>query len=175
MTPPLLERLAARDRALFVRFALDARCTSVRRSFWTAVTHLGGARVSIGACLGSLLLPSVSPKIAWHALLLLGASHLAVQIVKRCAGRPRPCTHLSYQALIAVPDKFSFPSGHACAAMAMAVAYAWAFPTLAVPLLVLASLVGFSRVVLGVHYPGDVVVGQAIALLSAYVMFATGR
>ncbi len=175
MTPPLLERLDARDRALFVRFALDARCTTSRRSFWTTITHLGGARGSIGACLLSLLFPSVTVLIAFQALLLLGASHLAVQVVKRFAGRQRPSTRLSYQALIAVPDRFSFPSGHACAAMAVAVAYAWAFPALAVPLLVLASLVGFSRVMLGVHYPGDVVVGQAIALVSAYVMFALGR
>ncbi len=79
---------------------------------------------------------------------------------------------LGFEALIVAPDRFSFPSGHACAAMAVAVAYAWAFPAFAVPLLLAALLVGFSRVMLGVHYPGDVAVGQAIALLSAFVMLA---
>ena len=172
MRLPLLERLDAQDRALFVRLALDAGCAHSRRSFWTTITHVGGARASIGACLLSLAIPSVTVLIAWRALLLLGLSHAVVQVVKRYAGRERPATRLSYQALIAVPDRFSFPSGHACAAMAVAVAYAWAFPALALPLLLLALIVGVSRVMLGVHYPGDVAVGQAIALGCGYVMFA---
>jgi undecaprenyl-diphosphatase len=41
------------------------------------------------------------------------------------------------------------------------------FPTLLAPLLAVALLVGFSRVRLGVHFPGDVVAGQAIATATA--------
>jgi undecaprenyl-diphosphatase len=174
MTPPLLARLDARDRALFHRVALDARCARLTRDSWRVITHLGGARASIGACLLSLLLPTVTIGIAWRALLLLGSSHLLVQVVKRLAGRERPTPRTAACSLVDVPDRFSFPSGHACASMAVAVAYAWAFPALAVPLLALALVVGSSRVVLGVHYPGDVAVGQAIALVSGYVMFALG-
>ena len=50
--------------------------------------------------------------------------------------------------------------------MAVAVGLAAAMPSLTIPLLVVALLVGFSRVMLGVHYPGDVVVEQAIALVA---------
>jgi undecaprenyl-diphosphatase len=50
--------------------------------------------------------------------------------------------------------------------MAVAFGYAMAFPSLAAPLIAMAFLVGASRVFLGVHYPGDVLVGQLIAVLT---------
>jgi undecaprenyl-diphosphatase len=51
--------------------------------------------------------------------------------------------------------------------MAVALPYALAFPALSVPLVVLAGVIGFSRVCLGVHYPGDVLIGQLIAAATA--------
>jgi undecaprenyl-diphosphatase len=68
---------------------------------------------------------------------------------------------------VAEPDRFSFPSGHAAASMSVALGYGVTFPVLALPLLALALLVGFSRVRLGVHFPGDVLAGQVLALLTA--------
>lgn len=165
-----LRSLDARDRALLVRVSLGPNCAALSRGTWHLVTHLGGARGSIGLCLLALLFPSVTIAIAWRTLLLLGVSHAVVQVVKRLVGRPRPThvqAHNNGVALIDIPDRFSFPSGHACAAMAVALGFAAAFPALALPLLAIAWLVGMSRVVLGVHYPGDVLVGQAIALLTA--------
>ena len=53
------------------------------------------------------------------------------------------------------------------AALSVAIGYASVYPTYAPLLTVVAITVGFSRVVLAVHYPGDVVVGQLIAVLTA--------
>jgi undecaprenyl-diphosphatase len=172
MRSTLLHRLDARDRALFVRLSRDATGPWPRRRWWTALSHLGGARASIALCIVPFLLRLVSLSTAWNALLALGISHAVVQVVKRTVGRPRPATRLSIVAMMHEPDRFSFPSGHACAAMAVATAFAWAFPAASVPLFVAAMLVGLSRVVVGVHYPGDVLVGQAIALLTAYAVCA---
>lgn len=163
-----LRRLDARDRALFSRVILRPSGSVTARVFWRGITHAGGARASIGLCLASVALPTVSLLVAWRTLLLLGVSHAVVQVVKRTVGRPRPVAGEALPTLVQVPDRFSFPSGHACAAMSVAVGFAAAFPSLAVPLLLMAWLVGFSRVVLGVHYPGDVLVGQGIALATAY-------
>ena len=165
---PWLIRLDARDRALFSRLALTSTTARSRRRFWTSLTHLGGARASIGLAFAQALAPGGSFALAWRTLCLLGLSHVVVQLIKRTVGRSRPSAKESTAALVLIPDRFSFPSGHACAAMAIAVGVASATPVLTVPLLCVALLVGFSRVMLGVYYPGDVLVGQAIALVAAY-------
>ena len=134
------------------------------------MSHGGGATASIGICIASYVVPAVSASLVWRALLLLGASHLAVHMIKRRAVRTRPTVQWTAHALVEVPDPFSFPSGHSCASMSVALTYAIAFPSLAVPLLGWAMLVGMSRVMLGVHYPGDVVVGQGIALVVAVLL-----
>jgi undecaprenyl-diphosphatase len=105
-----------------------------------------------------------------RTLLILILSHLAVQLVKRTVSRPRPSNVVDCTTLVAEPDRFSFPSGHSAAAMAVAFGYAMAFPSLAVPLCAAAVLVGVSRVFLGVHYPGDVLVGQLVAVLTGLVL-----
>ncbi len=165
MRAPLLLRLDAGDRALYTRLVLNDTAPLSSTRLWIAVTHLGGAPSAILAVVLPLLLASDALRQAaelgaWSLLV----SHLAVQLVKRHAGRPRPAPAREGRALVGVPDRFSFPSGHACAAMSVAFAYGMSMPQFAVPLTLLAVIVGMSRVRLGVHYPGDVLVGQIIAV-----------
>ena len=59
-------------------------------------------------------------------------------------------------------DEFSFPSGHTLHAVSFGIVAAGWFPVLALPLALFAVLVAMSRVVLGLHYPSDVLAGAAL-------------
>lgn len=170
MGVPILARLDAHDRALYLRVATGPSRRRVARWAWTVVTHLGGVSGSVAAALVPMLLGGTLRAAATDALLALVASHLVVQLLKRTVGRPRPSRRVTTAQWMAEPDKFSFPSGHSAASMSVATAYALDFPSLALLLVPLAGIVGFSRVRLGVHYPGDVVVGQAIAVATVLVL-----
>ena len=101
--------------------------------------------------------------IADRAGLALIVTSLVVIVVKRAVRRNRPS--LDIQASVP-PDRFSFPSGHTAAAFAVAVSM-FAVAPLAVPvLLMVAILVAYGRMYLGVHYPLDVGCGAAIGLVT---------
>jgi undecaprenyl-diphosphatase len=161
----LLTRLDTRDRGLFLRCAL-ADSSRRARLLWTILTNAGGAACTILAVTLPLLLGGALAAVAERALVTLVVSHMIVQLVKRTVGRPRPSRGGARAALVAEPDRFSFPSGHATAAMSVAFVYANAYPSLALPLVALAGAVGMSRVFLGVHYPGDVLIGQLVAVVT---------
>ncbi len=180
MTSQILARLDARDRAIFARWTIAPPSPRVAR-LWTLITHLGGARATILAvilpALSSFTLPFPLASHVRHAALLGGLtllfSHLAVQLLKRTAIRPRPSPSDVRCRLIVAPDQFSFPSGHSAAMVAIAASYGTVFPLLAPWLVIVALAVGASRVRLGVHYPGDVLAGQAIALITAALVAAS--
>jgi undecaprenyl-diphosphatase len=171
----LLSHLDTRDRVLFLRCAL---ADSSRRSrfLWKLLTNAGGATCTILAVILPLLLGGGAlASVAEQGLVTLVISHLIVQLVKRTVGRPRPSRGVGSAMLVAEPDRFSFPSGHATAAMSVAFVYASAYPSLALPLVALAGAVGMSRVFLGVHYPGDVLIGQLIAVVTGFFALHSWR
>jgi undecaprenyl-diphosphatase len=172
MTAPLLVRLDARDRALMLRCAIPPAASRRSRLAWTAVTHLGGTGPALVAATVPWFQCCALHVAAQLALTTLVISHFIVQVIKRTVVRARPAECGMPVAVVTEPDRFSFPSGHAAAAMSVALGYGATFPAVALPLLLLALLIGFSRVRLGVHFPGDVLAGQLIAVLTAGCVLA---
>jgi undecaprenyl-diphosphatase len=89
-------------------------------------------------------------------------------LLKNTFKRQRP--HDAIQDFVAylVPsDKFSFPSGHTAAAFVMATTTSHYYPELAAPAYLIAVLIGTSRVLLGVHFPTDILAGMVLGTTSA--------
>jgi decaprenylphosphoryl-5-phosphoribose phosphatase len=87
------------------------------------------------------------------------AAHCASVVVKRVVKRTRPDDE-SVQVLVGTPSRLSFPSAHATSTTAAAVLYGGLLGRRLSPVLVPPMLL--SRMVLGVHYPSDVVAGSVL-------------
>jgi undecaprenyl-diphosphatase len=113
-------------------------------------------------------------------LVLLVAADLAADgislVLRQWIGRLRPpLVYPDPRPLVATPHTGAFPSGHSASAFACATVIAWASPRLAVPAFVLAALVAWSRVYVGVHWPLDVLGGAALGVLVATALLRLAR
>ena len=132
-------------------------------AFWYALMLVlagcGGARGALAAL---------------HMLLTGGVALWLYRRLKHWTRRPRPF-HGCSGVIARVPplDEFSFPSGHTLHAVAFSIVALAYFPALATLLLPFTTLVAASRVVLGLHYPSDVLaaigIGGALGVCSLWV------
>ena len=96
------------------------------------------------------------------------------ELIKLVVRRPRPFEALANapsalpapETVVAHPSSYSFPSGDAALAMGAAVAFAYVTPKYRVPILLLGISCALARVVVGVHYPFDVLGGMTVGIVS---------
>ncbi|TCT02663.1 phosphatase PAP2 family protein [Aquabacter spiritensis] len=130
------------------------------------------------AGLGRRIGASVVARLGFLFVSIAGAG-LLVLVMKYALGRARPyaALHLSgpnaqltFDWLALQSSYASFPSGHSAIVFSTAVAFAALFPRARTPLIAIAVLVASSRVILGSHYPSDVLAGGAIAAAFTLLM-----
>ncbi len=96
--------------------------------------------------------------------------------IKKVSGRQRPCEIEPHVwANLLPPDRFSFPSGHTITAFAVAVTMGMFYPFLFGPLLFCALIIAASRILLGMHFLSDVLVGALLGTglaLTSHAVFA---
>jgi undecaprenyl-diphosphatase len=141
--------------------------------FFRTVTHLGGARFTIGATLLLLLCsPRETRLIAIASALALSASHIPVHFVKLLFPRKRPYLIIEKSMVPANPlQDHSFPSGHTTAISSLVMPYILFLPQLAFALIPIGLCVGLSRIYLGLHYPSDVIAGGILGTLTGSLCF----
>ena len=90
-------------------------------------------------------------------------------LLKNIVARPRPCwIDETINMLIAVPKDYSFPSGHTFASFAAAVSVFLYYKKAGTAAIILAFLIGFSRLYLFVHFPTDVLSGAVLGICAAF-------
>jgi undecaprenyl-diphosphatase len=114
----------------------------------------------------------------WAAIGAWTVASLTAVVVQKTLknryGRKRPCERSAGPPQRApIPDHGSFPSGHTLHAVMAAVVVSVLAGPVAPLFIVLAILVGLSRVVLGVHYPSDVAAGAALGAIFGELLLLT--
>ena len=134
------------------------------------VTFLGNGGWFWILCAVVLLAVPKTRKTGYAAVLSLIFGVIVTNLLlKNIVARPRPFAEIeALIPLIAKPTDFSFPSGHTTASFAVALVMLRMLPKkIGIPAVVLAALVAFSRLYLGVHYPTDVLAGFVVALVGS--------
>lgn len=144
--------------------------TDMLTPFMKIVTFLGNGGWFWILCAVVLLAVLKTRKTGYAAVLSLIFGVIVTNLLlKNIVARPRPFAEIeALIPLIAKPTDFSFPSGHTTASFAVALVMLRMLPKkIGIPAVVLAALVAFSRLYLGVHYPTDVLAGFVVALVGS--------
>lgn len=145
--------------------------TETGNKLWWRITQLGYSRMWLPICAVLSLIPITYPFLI-QLWISLGIQAIVVHVVlKKGLKRQRPFE--ACPEIIPVgkrPKDRSFPSGHTCITFLTAFIYLQHVPSLGFVLLFIASLVALSRMVLGVHYPTDVLGGFVLAIIISTVV-----
>lgn len=176
---PRREPFASRGRRFESRWCLRVNHWGDRhgmRAYFAAISRLGDG-VFWYALMGAMILFDGYDGLKASAhLAATGVIALSLyKLLKQWTKRPRPyASDVRIRAWVAPLDEFSFPSGHTLHAVAFTLVALAHYPVLAWVLIPFTASVAVSRVVLGLHYPSDVLaatgIGAGLAGLSLWLV-----
>jgi undecaprenyl-diphosphatase len=172
----LLHQLSALEAPL-CRAANQRGDNLETQHFFSIVSRLGDG---VFWYLVMFLLPalhgSAGLKVSLQMLAVGLFSLLIYKALKRATVRPRPCeTFNDIHRHAPMLDLYSFPSGHTMHAVGFTAVILAHYPALGLLIAPFALLIASSRLVLGLHYPSDVLVGAVIGAAvawSSFIVFA---
>jgi undecaprenyl-diphosphatase len=165
---PVMKRLDALEVAL-CQPANDLARRPVVRGVFAVVSRLGDGLIWYVLMVAFPLAFGLAG-LALTAQMALGGllGLVTYKRLKQHLIRERPfASHPSIHCAVAPLDRYSFPSGHTLHAVLFGALILAAFPGLYPVLLPFVAMIALSRVILGLHYPSDVVVGALIGLAIA--------
>lgn len=169
----LIEWIQYVDTSILL-FIQEHMRTEMMNGFFRAVTSLGNAGWFWLLTVVLLILFKKTRRVGIAALCSLAIGFVITNLIlKNLVDRTRPYeTVAAIIPLIPAPMDSSFPSGHTCASFSTALIYMRMLPRrYGIPAVVLAALIAFSRLYLGVHYPSDVLAGFLIGWLASVVVW----
>mgnify|MGYP000247414691 FL=1 len=166
-------KLQELDTQLFYQLNRISKHSIKNTSKWVSKT--GDGYLYLVIALATIILSDeFSPDFFYTALAAFAVELPIYLILKNVVKRNRPFEKLvAFKSHISPSDKFSMPSGHSAAAFLFATVVASYFPTFAVFAYLWASLIALSRVLLGVHFPGDTIIGAALGVACAEFIINT--
>jgi lipid A 4'-phosphatase len=133
-----------------------------------AALHWGGGLPRLHEAAAAMRTWSAIPAFLFASIAVAG---LTADVMKIGLGRVRPkllfgSDLYGFTGLAWRPDHWSFPSGHAATIVALTTALWWLWPQHLLFYILAAAIVAASRIVVGAHYPSDVIAGAFVAVLA---------
>lgn len=105
-------------------------------------------------------------------VLVCGLSFILVTLFRMICNTDRPYTVYDFEPLIAKEKKGeSMPSRHVFSAFVIAMSFLYTYTWISIPIFIVSILMAIGRVIGGVHFPKDVIVGALIGILSGIIGF----